>query len=73
MSYNKLWKLQIDKQIKKSDPRKNAKISFSSLATFTQGENVTTVVLSKICQELKCDVSDIMEFIPASEQKTLPS
>lgn len=73
MSYNKLWKLQIDKQIKKSDPRKNAKISFSSLATFTQDENVTTVVLSKICQELKCDVSDIMEFIPASEQKTLPS
>lgn len=67
MNYNKLWKLLIDKQMKKSDLRKKAGISSSSLAKLTKNENVTTKVLSKICQELKCDVADIMEFIPDSE------
>ena len=64
MSYKKLWKLLIDKQMKKSDLRKNAGISSSSLAKLTKDENVTTEVLAKICRELKCDVSDIMEFVP---------
>ena len=64
MSYNKLWKLLIDKKMKKSDLRKNAKISSSTLAKLTNDENVTTYVLVKICNELKCDVSDIMEFVP---------
>ena len=64
MSYNKLWKLLIDKQMKKSDLRKKAGISSSSLAKLTKDENVTTEVLTKICQELKCDVADIMEFVP---------
>ena len=64
MSYNKLWKLLIDKKMKKSDLRKNVKISSSTLAKLTNDENVTTDVLVKICNELKCDVSDIMEFVP---------
>ncbi len=64
MSYNKLWKLLIDKKMKKSDLRKNAKISSSTLAKLTNDENVTTDVLVKICNELKCDVSNIMEFVP---------
>lgn len=64
MSYNKLWKLLIDKKMKKSDLRKNAKISSSTLAKLTNDENVTTEVLVKICNELNCDVSDIMEFVP---------
>lgn len=63
MSYNKLWKLLIDKQMKKSDLRKNAGISSSSLAKLGKDENVTTEVLMKICNELKCDVGDIMEFV----------
>ena len=67
MSYNKLWKLLIDKKMKKSDLRKNAKISSSTLAKLTNDENVTTEVLVKICNELKCNVSDIMEFIPDEE------
>ena len=65
MSYNKLWKLLIDK----SDLRKKAGISSSSLAKLTKDENVTTEVLTKICRELKCDVADIMEFIPDEEEK----
>lgn len=64
MSYNKLWKLLIDKQMKKSDLREKAGISSSSLAKLTKDENVTTEILCKICQELKCDVGDIMEFVP---------
>ena len=63
MSYNKLWKLLIDKKMKKSDLRKNAKISSSTLAKLTNDENVTTDVLVRICNELKCNVSDIMEFL----------
>lgn len=82
MSYNKLWKLLINKQIKKSNLRKKAGISSSSLAKLSKDENVTTEVLSKICQELKCDVADIMEFVPdpmpeipdvTSEEEKAPS
>lgn len=69
MSYNKLWKLLIDKKMKKSDLRKNAKISSSTLAKLTNDENVTTDVLIRICNELKCNVSDIMEFIPDVESE----
>ena len=64
MSYNKLWKLLIDKQMKKSDLRKRAGISSSSLAKLTKDENVTTEVLCRICRELQCDVADIMHFVP---------
>lgn len=63
MSYNKLWKLLIDKKMKKSDLRKNAKISSSALAKLTNAENVITDVLGKICNELKYDMSNIMEFV----------
>lgn len=63
MSYNKLWKLLIDKNMKKSNLRKNADISSSSLAKLGKDGNVTTEVLIKICNEPNCDVGDIMEFI----------
>ena len=70
MSYNKLWTLLIDKKMKKSDLRKRAGISSSSLAKLTKDENVTTEVLAKICKELQCDIADIMEYMPdAAEQK----
>ena len=64
ISYNKLFKLLIDKKMKKSNLRKKAKISSSTLAKLTNDENVTTDILVRICNELKCDVSDIMEFVP---------
>ena len=68
-SYNKLWKLLIDKKMKKSDLRKRAGISSSSLAKLTKDENVTTEVLAKICQELQCNIADIMEFVPDPEEQ----
>ena len=64
MSYNRLWKLLIDKNMKKSDLRKVAGVSASSLAKLGKGDNVTTDVILKICTALQCDVGDFMEAIP---------
>ncbi len=63
MSYNRLWKLLIDKGMKKSALRKEAGISSSSLAKLGKGENVTTDVILKICIALDCRVEDIMEVV----------
>lgn len=63
MSYNRLWKLLIDKNMKKSDLRKVAGVSSSSFAKLGKGENVTTDVILKICVVLGCRVEDIMEII----------
>jgi DNA-binding Xre family transcriptional regulator len=67
VSYKKLWKLLIDKDMKKQDLKAAAKISSSSIAKLTKGENLNTDILVKICNALNCDVSDIMEIIPNSE------
>ncbi len=64
VSYKKLWKLLIDKDMKKQDLRAAAKISSSSVAKLSKGENVNTDILVKICKALECDVSDIMEITP---------
>ncbi|EMT39314.1 MULTISPECIES: helix-turn-helix domain-containing protein [Clostridia] len=64
VSYKKLWKLLIDKDMKKKDLREAAGISTSSMAKLGKNENVTTDVLVKICKALKCDISDIMEIEP---------
>lgn len=63
MSYNKLWKLLIDKGMTKTEMRKQAGISSSSLAKLGKGETVTTSVLVKICEVLKCGLDDIAEVI----------
>lgn len=63
ISYNKLWKLLIDKGLNKQDLIKLAGISTSSIAKLTKGQNITTDVLLKICKALECDFGDIMERI----------
>lgn len=63
ISYNKLWKLLIDKNMTKQQLIKMAGISTSSLAKLRKGQNVTTDVLCKICKVLDCDFKDIMEYI----------
>jgi DNA-binding Xre family transcriptional regulator len=68
VSYKKLWKLLIDKDMKKKDLREAAGISTSSMAKLGKNENVTTDVLVKICKALKCDISDIMEILPDEEK-----
>lgn len=69
MSYNKLWKLLIDKGMNKSAMRKAAGISSSSLAKLGKGENVTTEVLLRICEALNCNLNDIVEAVPDGENK----
>jgi len=61
ISYNKLWKLLIDKKMNKQDLRIAAGVSTSVIAKLGKSENVTTDILLKICKALDCDISDIME------------
>ena len=60
--YKKLWKLLIDKDLKKKDLQKMAGISSSSIAKLGRNENVNTEIINKICNALDCDTSDIMEM-----------
>lgn len=62
ISYNKLWKLLIDKGMNKSDLRNQANLSSGTIAKLGKNENVTTDVLIRICCALGCDLSDIMEL-----------
>lgn len=62
-SYNKLWKLLIDKNMTKSDLRKAIGISSSTMAKMGKGENVSLDVIDKICKLLNCKVEDILEHV----------
>lgn len=62
ISYNKLWKLLIDKKMKKQDLQKLSGISSSSIAKLGRNENVNTETLQKICSALHCNISEIMEM-----------
>ena len=64
MTYKKLWVMLVERDLKKTEFAKNAKISSVSLAKLGKGANVTTDVLVKICEELKCDIADICEIVP---------
>lgn len=64
ISYKKLWKLLIDKDMKKKDLQVLANISSASIAKLGKNENVNTDILLKICNALHCDISDIMEIQP---------
>ncbi len=68
-SYNKLWKMLIDKNMKKSDLKAIAGISSTSVAKLGKGENITTEVLLRICEALDCDISDIMEVVRDDPQE----
>lgn len=69
VSYKKLWKLLIDRDMKKKDLCEAAGISHASVAKLGKNENVTTDVLVKICTALKCDISDIMEIIEIERKR----
>ena len=63
ISYKKLWKLLIDRDLKKKDLREMAGISPSTIAKLGRNENINTDVLIKICRALGCDIIDIMELV----------
>ena len=62
LSYNKLWKLLIDRGFKKKDLAVKAGIGQSTVVKLSKGENVNTEVLEKICRALNCNVGDIVDF-----------
>lgn len=70
-SYNKLFKLLIDRGINKKTLREMSGISATSVAKLGKGGNVNTDVLLRVCGALKCDIGDIMEFVDDKENNTL--
>ncbi|WP_048601453.1 helix-turn-helix domain-containing protein [Rubeoparvulum massiliense] len=62
LSYNKLWKMLIDRGMNKQDLRKLTGLSAASIAKLGKGENVNTDNLVRICKALDCDISDIVEI-----------
>lgn len=62
ISYKKLWKLLIDRNMRKKDLCEMAGISSTSMAKLGKNENINTAILVKICSALKCDTSEIMEI-----------
>lgn len=67
VSYKKLWKLLIDKDMKKKDLRAATGLSTTTLAKLGKNENVSTDILVKICKALECDIGDIMEVVEEDE------
>ena len=67
ISYKKLWKLLIDRDLKKKDLMQMSGISQSTVTKLGHNESVSTDILEKICKGLDCDVSDIMDLIPKGE------
>lgn len=71
VSYRKLWKLLIDKDMKKKDLRLSSGISTNALAKLGKNERVTTDVIDKICCALSCDVGDIMEIVDEGQENSV--
>ncbi len=72
VSYKKLWKLLIDKDMKKCDLEREAGITHYALSKLSQGKDVSTEVLGKICAALGCTIDDIMEFVPREINNGFP-
>ena len=75
LSYKKLWKLLIDRDMKKKELCQLAGISTATVSKMVKGESVTTDSLLKICTALRCDISDIMELIDMednSQERRVP-
>ncbi|ADL52355.1 helix-turn-helix domain-containing protein [Clostridium cellulovorans] len=70
VSYKKLWKILIDKEMKKKDLQADAAISWASVTKLSKGENVSMEVLIKVCKALECDIGDIVELIPGENDST---
>lgn len=70
VSYNKLWKLLIDKKMSKATLRRATGISPNTMTKLNRDEEVALSVLSKICDVLDSDIGDIVEFVKHSEEET---
>ena len=69
VSYNKLWKLLVDKKMSKADLRRAAEISPNTMTKLRRDEEVSMTVLKRICEYLECNIGDTCDFIPASKSE----
>ena len=69
ISYNKLWKVLIDKRMKKTDLLVEADISTTTLAKLSKDQIVSMEVMARICKALNCDIGDVMEMLPDSNKE----
>jgi len=72
ISYNKLWKLLIDKKMKQSELRRAANIAPNTLTRLYKDQEVKLDVLYRICMVLGVDIGDVMEFLPEDEYEGEP-
>ena len=70
ISYNRLWKLLIDKNMQKKDLRIQAGLTTNVIAKLGKNQDVSTEVLRKICSTLECEITDILEFLPGDRTKS---
>ena len=68
-SYKKLWKLLIDRDMKKKDLQILAGISWASVTKMSKGENVSMDILLKVCTALSCNIGDIVDAVTDSEEE----
>ena len=69
ISYNRMWKLLVDKKMSKADLRRAAEISPNTMTKLRRDEEVSMTVLKRICEYLECNIGDICDFIPASKSE----
>ena len=69
ISYNKLWKLLVDKKMSKADLRRAAGIAPNTMTKLRRDEEVTLTVLNKICSALNANIGGVMDFIPEEEKR----
>lgn len=67
-SYNKLWKMLIDRGMTKEEFRKQIEASPTTIAAMGKGEGISPKVLGRICETMRCQPGDIMEYIPNNEE-----
>ena len=70
ISYNKLWKLLVDRKMSKADLRKAAGIAPNTMTRLRRDEEVTLAVLNKICATLEVDIGDVMEFVVEDKEES---
>ena len=69
ISYNKLWKLLVDKKMSKADLRRAAGVAPNTMTKLRRDEEVSLTVLNKICAALNANIGDVMDFIPEEEKR----
>ncbi len=68
-TYNKLWKLLIDRNMTKTDLRELTGLSPNTMARLSKGESVKMDIVGKICEKLDCNIADIVDYIPVNNDK----